>query len=337
MKRVREEIMTQVPFPKKDVVSVLLTGAAGQIGYSLGPMIASGAMLGPNQKIRLVLLDLEAAKNGMEALRMELIDSVYPSLVKVEVFTDSGAAFVDCDIAIMCGAFPRLKGMERADLLIKNKDIFKTQGQLMVAAKVPSHCRVLVVGNPANTNALILATHSGDVISPQQVTALTRLDQNRATAWIANHFNVPTTSVSNVLIWGNHSNTQVPDVTYATIKEKGPVTGIAVDAFMSDVRKRGAEVIAVRGLSSATSAARAIVEHMRDWILGTAPGVFVSMGVYSNGNPFGVPDNLIYSMPCTCQDGVWKIPEGIAVAEGVKKFLEDSTKELVEERTIALA
>eukprot|EP00760_Papus_ankaliazontas_P025481 PhM_4_TR2738/c0_g1_i1/m.52282/K00025/MDH1; malate dehydrogenase len=331
--------MSVPAFPKKDVYKIAVTGAAGQIGYSLVPMIASGAIFGPQQAVRIALLDLEVAKQGMEGLRMELYDSAYPCLAGVDVCVDQLEAFRDADVAIFCGSFPRKAGMERGDLLEKNKDIFKVQGNALKSAPAAAHCRVLVVGNPANTNALILSHFTEGHIDPRNVTALTRLDHNRAVSVVAQRAGVLAGDVKNVIIWGNHSSTQVPDITFA--KVKGGAVSDASDAFwstdfVSGVRTRGAEVIKTRGASSATSAGRAIVSHMRDWLCGTAEGEFVSMAVHTDGTHYGVPAGLVYSMPCTCKDGVWSVVSGLSVTDSVKGLMAESAKELQEEKDLAL-
>eukprot|EP00744_Colponema_vietnamica_P017245 GILI01024218.1.p1 GENE.GILI01024218.1~~GILI01024218.1.p1 ORF type:complete len:348 (+),score=77.46 GILI01024218.1:53-1045(+) len=324
-------------FPKKDIVVVSVTGAAGQIGYSLVPMIARGNMLGPNQKVQLRLLDIEPALKVLEGVRMELMDCAFPLLSEVVITADAKTAFTGCDVAIMCGAFPRKPGMERKDLLLTNAKIFSEQGRIMGEVANP-HCRVLVVGNPANTNALIFATAAKPNIDPKNVSALTRLDHNRATAQCALKAGVPIETVKNCIIWGNHSSTQVPDVNSAvsngqSIRKLANNDAFFDGEFLSVVQQRGAEIMKARGFSSAASAATAIVDHVHDWILGTPEGSHVSMAVLSDSNSYGVPANLYYSFPVTCKAGEWKIVDGVTVSEPVKALLSKTTEELIDERT----
>lgn len=324
-------------FPQKDVIVVSVTGAAGQIGYSLVPMIARGNMLGYNQKVELRLLDIEPALKVLEGVRMELMDCAFPLLTNVVITADAKTAFTGCDVAIMCGAFPRRPGMERKDLLLTNAKIFSEQGRIMGEVASP-HCRVLVVGNPANTNALIFATAAKPNIDPKNVSALTRLDHNRATAQCAVKANVPISSVKNCIIWGNHSSTQVPDVNAAvsngvSIRELAKDDAFFDGDFLSVVQQRGAEIMKARGFSSAASAATAIVDHVHDWILGTPEGSHVSMAVISDTNSYDIPSNLYFSFPVTCKDGQWTIVDGVALSASVKSLIEKTTEELVDERT----
>ena len=327
-------------FPKQQVYKVAITGAAGQIGYALTPLIARGLMLGADQKVELRLLEVEQAQGALNGVAMELDDCAFGTLVNVVCTSDPRVAFAGADVAIMCGAFPRKQGMERKDLLQMNAKIFTEQGKIIgeVAAK---HCRVLVVGNPANTNALLLATAAAGSIDPRQVTALTRLDHNRAQAMAAKKVGAP---VRNVIIWGNHSGTQVPDVNSAVLEADGAsVRKIANDDayfdgdFIPAVQQSGAEIIKLRGLSSAASAAKAIVDHVHDWILGTPANTFVSMAVWSNGNSYGVPEGLIYSFPVTCANGGWTIVDQLTISDDVRKRMQATTDELVDERQQASA
>lgn len=324
-------------FPKKDVVVVSVTGAAGQIGYSLVPMVARGNMLGYDQKVELRLLDIEPSLKVLEGVRMELMDCAFPLLTNVVITADAKTAFTGCDVAIMCGAFPRRPGMERKDLLLTNAKIFSEQGRIMGEVGNP-HCRVLVVGNPANTNALIFASAAKPNIDPKNVSALTRLDHNRATAQCAAKANVPISSVKNCIIWGNHSSTQVPDVN-AAVANGVPIRQLANDdaffdgEFLTVVQQRGAEIMKARGFSSAASAATAIVDHVHDWILGTPADSHVSMAVISDNNSYGVPPNIFFSFPVTCKDGEWKIVDGVHITDSVKSLIEKTTEELVDERT----
>jgi malate dehydrogenase len=328
------------PFPKKDVVNVAVTGAAGQIGYAIAPIIARGLMLGAGQKIALHLLDLEVAQNALEGLKMELDDCAFAALDKVVLTTDPEVAFAGCDIAILCGAFPRKPGMERKDLLQINAKIFKAQGAVLKAVAAP-HCRVVVVGNPANTNALLLALAADGGLDARNISALTRLDHNRAMGIAGAKVGA---AVKNVIIWGNHSGTQVPDVNNAVTADGKRVRDVADnnsffdDEFIAQVQQRGAAVMKLRGFSSALSAAKATVDHVHDWIVGTPDdGTFVSMGVWSNGNSYGVPDGLVYSFPVKCKQGVWTIVDGVTVSPAVKALQEATTAELVDERAQATA
>lgn len=328
-------------FPVLDVVTIAITGAAGQIGYSLVPMIARGNMLGPHQKVALRLLDIDAAANSLRGLTMELEDCALPTLAGVVTTADPRVAFEGADICIMCGAFPRKPGMERKDLLLTNAKIFSEQGAIIGEVAAP-HCRVLVVGNPANTNALILALATGGKLNVRNISALTRLDHNRALTQIALRAggSAATLKVKNAIIWGNHSGTQVPDVTFATIDGTPVREALKGDAFfdgefITNVQQRGAEVMKLRGLSSATSAAKAIVDHVNNWILGTPEGEFVSMAVISDGNPYGIPDGLMFSFPVRCSAGEWKIVEGLEIAPRMRELIGKTTEELQEEKAQA--
>jgi malate dehydrogenase len=328
-------------FPNKHVINVAVTGAAGQIGYSLLPLIARGLMLGAEQKVELRLLEIEAAQTALRGVAMELEDCALPTLSNVVCTSDPVEAFKGADIAIMCGAFPRKQGMERKDLLQMNAKIFSAQGKI-IAEHAAKHIRVLVVGNPANTNALLLALSADGAIDPRQVTALTRLDHNRAVALASRTVGAP---VDNVIIWGNHSGTQVPDVNSATIADGTPVRKVGSEKdktffdsdFITEVQQRGAAIIKARGLSSAASAAKAIVDHVHDWILGTREGSFVSMAVWTNGNPYGVPESLIFSFPVTCSKGNWTIVPNLEISDAVKSRITETTNELLEEREQATA
>jgi malate dehydrogenase len=350
------------PFPVgKPVINVVVTGAAGQIGYSLVPMIANGLML-PGQRVQITMLDLPVADKALAAVGMELQDCNFDLVDKVVLSTDAAASFNGADIIIMCGAFPRKEGMERKDLLLKNAEIFKAQGKLL-REHAPKHVRVLVVGNPANTNALLLASAAYDKetkagVHPNQITALTRLDHNRAAAEAKNFLGLAGDElVQNITIWGNHSSTQVPDIATAIVVKaseggnKGHATKLAERCasdeqrayfsmgFFPFVQQRGAAVIKARGASSAASAAKAIVDHVRDWIVGTAPGVTVSMAVNSDGNPYkgsGVPEGLVFSFPCVCRHGEWDIVKGVEWSELIKGKIAATAQELSEEKALAL-
>ncbi|EPY22015.1 cytosolic malate dehydrogenase [Strigomonas culicis] len=297
---------------------VTITGAAGQVAYSLLAMIAAGELYGPETHVVLRLLDLEMALQVLEGVREELQDSVYPLLDGVEITSDARAAFAGADMVLMCGAFPRRQGMERQDLLQVNKAIFMEQGAVLGEVAAPG-CRVVVVGNPANTNALVLLHAAKGRIDPRHVTALTRLDHNRAAGLLAARAGVHVRAVRNCIVWGNHNTTQVPDVTNATIDGRAAREAIADEAFLDttfpqQVRLRGQDIIRLRGKSAALSTGKAIIDHARDWLAGTPEGVMVSMAVYSAGNPYGIPEDLIFSFPCTCKDGEWTIVPGLDVS-----------------------
>lgn len=318
---------------------VVVTGAAGQIGYSILPLIARGNLLGPDQHIELHLLEVEPAMKALKGVEAELHDCAFPLLDKIMLTSDARVAFKGAHIAILCGSFPRKPGMERADLLQTNSKIFSAQGAA-IAEVADSNIRVLVVGNPANTNALILLKATNGKVKPENITAMTRLDHNRSLSQIALHANVPVASVRNAIIWGNHSSTQVPDIESATVDGK-PAISFIKDSFVSDgsfvkkVQTRGAEIIELRGLSSAMSAAKAAVDHVHDWVLGTPQGTYVSMAVLSTGNPYGIPSDLIFSFPCTCKDGKWTIVPNLKHTEDVKKRIAATVAELQEEKSLA--
>jgi malate dehydrogenase len=323
---------------------ILVTGAAGQIGYSIVFQIANGGVYGPNQPIDLVLLDIPMMKDALEGVAMELADCALPLLHKVTPTTDIGEAFKDLDVAFLVGAMPRKEGMERKDLLAANVKIFKEQGQALANHAKPT-VKVLVVGNPANTNAYICAKYAAPKIPARQFSAMTRLDHNRATAQIAAKSGVPVTAVKNVIIWGNHSATQFPDVKHAVVHKDGKdvnaYSAVADDAylkgdFISMIQKRGAAIIAKRKLSSALSAAKAAVDHMHDWINGTKPGIWVSMAIPSDGS-YDIPAGVMYSFPVMCTDGDWKIVQGLANDDFAKGKMAATLKELQEEAADAEA
>jgi malate dehydrogenase len=329
---------------------VVVTGAAGQIGYSLLPLIASGQMLGPHQPIILHLLEVEAAQKALNGVSLELTDGAYNLLHDVVITSDAYVAFKDADIAILVGSFPRKKDMERKDLLAKNAAIFKTQGEAI--EKVASrNIRVLVVGNPANTNCAITAACAPS-IPRENFSALTRLDMNRARSHIAQMVGkklgttVVPSQVKNVIIWGNHSATQVPDVNFATFAgDRFQLNQSAVKPLLNDdaylngpfvekIQKRGAEVLAARGLSSAMSAARASCDHMRDWILGS-PHQYLSMAVASDGS-YGIPKGLVFSFPVICTgNGRFQIVQNLQWDDFTKQKIKITTDELIEEQQIA--
>jgi len=323
----------------KAPVKVLVTGAAGNIGYALVPLIAAGDMFGPDQRVDLHILEITAALGKAEAVVMELTDCAFPLLNNVLVTDDARQAFTDVDYVIFVGAFPRLQGMERKDLIEKNAKIFSDQGKILneVAKKT---AKVLVVGNPANTNCLITAT-SAPSIPKDNFSCLTRLDHNRARSQVALKAGVSVSEVKNVFIWGNHSSTQFPDLSHGLVGGKSAAEVINDDGwvkgdFISIVQKRGAAVIDKRGLSSAFSAAKAIVDHMHDWVHGTPEGEHVSMGVPSDGS-YGIPEGLIFSFPVSIKDGKASIVQGFEINDFSRGKIDATQNELLDEKKVAFA
>jgi malate dehydrogenase len=316
-------------------VRVAVTGAAGQIGYSLLFRIASGSMLGPDQPIALQLLEITPALDALQGVAMELEDCAFPLLTEIVQTDDADVAFGDVDVALLVGAMPRKEGMERADLLGANGGIFKPQGEAL-SRSAKRDVKVLVVGNPANTNCLIAQQNAKD-LDPGRFTAMTRLDHNRAVAQLAAKAGVHGTAVTRMTIWGNHSATQYPDVFHAQVDGKPAFDAVGNDQawleqdFIPTVQQRGAAIIKARGLSSAASAANAAVDHVRSWALGTATGDWVSMGIPSDGS-YGVPEGLISSFPCTCKDGAYEIVQGLDIDDFSRTRIDKSTGELAEER-----
>ncbi len=315
-------------------VRVAVTGAAGQIGYSLLFRIASGAMLGPDTPVILQLLEVTPALGALGGVKMELDDCAFPLLAGVEMSDDPNVAFGDADVALLVGAMPRKDGMERADLLSANGGIFKPQGEA-IARSAKKDIKVLVVGNPANTNALI-AMSNAKGIDPAQFTAMTRLDHNRAVTQIAQKLNKPVTSVKKMTIWGNHSASQYPDLFHCSVDGKNAAAAVNDQAwlendFIPTVAQRGAAIIKARGLSSAASAANAAIDHIHDWVLGTAADTWVSMAVPSDGS-YGVPEGLISSFPCVCTDGKYEIVQDLEIDAFSRARIDASVKELGEER-----
>ena len=315
-------------------VRIAITGAAGQIGYSLLFRIASGAMLGPDTPVILQLLEVTPALGALSGVKMELDDCAFGPLVDVVCTNDANVAFGDADIAMLVGAMPRKDGMERSDLLSANGGIFKPQGQA-ISANAKKNVKVLVVGNPANTNSLI-AMNNAPNIDPRQFTAMTRLDHNRAVSQLAQKLGRPTTSVKKMTIWGNHSTTQYPDLFHAEVDGKNAAQLIndqqwLEDTYIPTVAKRGAAVIKARGSSSAASAANAALEHIRSWVQGTPEGDWVSMAVPSDGS-YGVPEGLISSFPCTCVNGEYSIVQGLDIDGFSRARIDASVAELTEER-----
>ncbi len=318
----------------KTPVRVAITGAAGQIGYSLLFRIASGAMLGPDTPVILQLLEVTPALGALGGVKMELDDCAFSPLIDVVTTDDANVAFGDADIALLVGAMPRKDGMERSDLLSANGGIFKPQGAA-ISANAKKNIKVLVVGNPANTNSLI-AMHNAPNIDPRQFTAMTRLDHNRAVSQLAQRVNKPVTSIKKMTIWGNHSVTQYPDLFNCEVDGKNAAQLVndqswIEETYIPTVAKRGAAVIKARGLSSAASAANAAIDHIRDWVQGTPAGDWVSMSVPSDGS-YGVPEGLISSFPCTCANGDYSIVQGLDIDAFSRARIDASVAELLEER-----
>lgn len=331
---------------QKSPIRVCVTGAAGQIGYALVPMIASGLMFGPDQPVILHLLEIPPAEKALKGVVLELDDGAYPLLAGVVPTVDTEAAFKDVDVAVLVGAFPRKQGMERKDLLKMNMNIFKSQGEA-INKFASRNCKVLVVGNPANTNSLI-CKHFAPSIPAENFTCLTRLDHNRARSQIASRLRVPTEQVKNVIIWGNHSSTQYPDVNHAFLQKdnlglnKVSVRSCVADdewlntEFIKTVQTRGAAIIAARGMSSALSASKAICDHVHDWVIGTAEGEWVSMGVPSDGS-YGIKEGVIYSFPVKCSGGKYQIVQNLPIDEFSRRLMDATNKELCEERDDAFS
>jgi len=317
----------------KQPVRVTVTGAAGQIGYALLFRIASGAMLGNDQPVILQLLDITPAMDALQGVKMELEDCAFPLLAGVVCTDDPNVGFKDTDYALLVGARPRGPGMERKDLLEANAAIFSVQGKAM-NDHASRDIKVLVVGNPANTNALIAQRNAPD-LNPRNFTAMTRLDQNRAMSQLAQKTDSVVTDVTNMIIWGNHSSTQFPDLYHAKVSAGSAMDKVEQDWYENDfiptVQQRGAAIIKARGASSAASAANAAIDHMHDWALGTAEGDSVSMAVYSDGS-YGVQEGLIFSFPCVCKNGDWSIVQGLDINEFSQAKLKDTEQELAEER-----
>ncbi|MGI5323405.1 malate dehydrogenase [Actinomadura nitritigenes] len=320
--------MTRTP------VNVTVTGAAGQIGYALLFRIASGHLLGADVPVRLRLLEIPQAVKAAEGTAMELDDCAFPLLSGIDIFDDATKAFEGTNVALLVGARPRTKGMERGDLLEANGGIFKPQGEA-INAGAADDVRVLVVGNPANTNALIAQSHAPDVPA-ERFTAMTRLDHNRALAQLSKKAGVSVSDIKKMTIWGNHSATQYPDVFHAEIGGKSAAETVNDQAwlendFIPTVAKRGAAIIEARGASSAASAASAAIDHVHTWVNGTADGDWTSMAVVSDGS-YGVPEGLISSFPVTTKDGKWEIVQGLEIDDFSRARIDASVNELAEER-----
>ena len=318
----------------KAPVRVAVTGAAGQIGYALLFRIAAGDMLGPDQPVILHLLEITPALPSLQGVVMELNDCAFPTLAGVVATDDANVAFKDVDYALLVGARPRGAGMERKDLLSANGAIFGPQGKAL-NAHARRDVKVLVVGNPANTNALIAQQNAPD-LDPKCFTAMVRLDHNRAKAQLAAKAGAHNTDVRKMIIWGNHSSTQYPDIHHATVKGQAAMS--LVDQawyekeFIPTVQQRGAAVIKARGSSSAASAANAAIDHMRSWALGTSEGDWVSMGVPADGS-YGIQPGVIYGYPVTCKDGKYSIVQGLGIGDFSRARMDATDKELREERS----
>ena len=318
----------------KAPVKVTVTGAAGQIAYSILFRIASGQMLGPDQPISLQLLEITPAMKALEGVMMELDDCAFPLLAGIKASDDAKVAFDGCDYGMLVGARPRGPGMERSDLLAANGGIFKDQGSA-INSVANDHVKIVVVGNPANTNALVCIQNAPDV-PPEQITAMTRLDHNRAKYQIAKKAACDVSEVKKLTIWGNHSTTQYPDLHHAEVAGKAAMSFVEPDwydkEYIPKVAKRGAEIIDARGASSAASAANAAIEHMRDWVLGTPSDDWTSMGVWSDGNNYDVSPGLVYSFPVRCTGGKYEIVTGLEVSDYSRQKMNDTQAELLEEK-----
>jgi len=318
----------------KSPVRVAVTGAAGQIGYSLLFRIASGGMLGPDQPVILQMLEITPALGALDGVAMELDDCAFPLLAGMVKTDDANVAFGDADYGLLVGAMPRRDGMERADLLEANGGIFGPQGKA-INGSASKDVKVLVVGNPANTNALIAQSAAPD-LDPRQFHAMTRLDHNRAMTQVAQKTGTSINDITNMTIWGNHSATQYPDLFHTKVKGQNAAEMIddqewLENDFIPTVQKRGAAIIKARGLSSAASAANAAIDHMHDWALGTPEGDWVSMSVPSDGS-YGAPEGIITSFPCTCADGDYSIVQGLEIDGFSRGKIDASNAELVSER-----
>ena len=317
----------------KPPVRIAITGAAGQISYSLIFRIAHGDMLGPDQPVILQLLEIPPAMNTLNGVVMELSDCAFPLVQGVVPTDDPKVAFKDADYALLVGARPRGPGMERSDLLKANAAIFSVQGKAL-NDHASRDVKVLVVGNPANTNALITLKNAPD-LNPRNFTAMMRLDHNRSLSQLAAKTNSHTTKIEKMVVWGNHSSTQYPDISYATIEGKAAKERVDeswyVDEFIPTVQQRGAAIIKARGASSAASAASAAIDHMHDWALGSS-GKWVSMGVYSAGNSYDIDGDIIYAFPIVCENGQWKEISGLEINSFSRERMRLTEKELLDEK-----
>jgi malate dehydrogenase len=317
-----------------DPVRVTVTGAAGQIGYALLFRVASGQMLGPDTPVELSLLEIPDAVKAAEGTAMELDDCAFPLLRGIDIHDDPKQAFEGTNVALLVGARPRGPGMERSDLLEANGGIFKPQGEA-IAAGAADDIKVLVVGNPANTNCLI-AMSNADGVPRERFTAMMRLDHNRAIAQVADKLGKQVSDVTNMTVWGNHSTTQYPDLVNARVNGASAWDAVGdegwiADEFIPKVGKRGAAIIEARGASSAASAANAAIDHVRDWVLGTPEGDWVSMGVPTDGS-YGVEEGIVAGLPCACSNGEWSVVEGLEIPDFSRTRIDASINELKEER-----
>ncbi|HUF73370.1 MAG TPA: malate dehydrogenase [Gammaproteobacteria bacterium] len=312
---------------------VAITGAAGQIGYQLAFRIASGQLFGPDRPVVLQLLEVPQAMNALNGVAMELDDCAFDTLQGIVTTDDAATGFRDANAALLVGARPRGPGMERKDLLLANAEIFSVQGRALNEA-ASRNVKVLVVGNPANTNALIARENAPD-LDPRNFTAMTRLDHNRAKAMLANETAAHVSEVDGIIVWGNHSATQVPDLAHASVRGEPALklvsSGWYTDEFIPAVQQRGAAIIKARGASSAASAASAAIDHVRDWIGGSPDGRWVSMAVASDGS-YGIAEGVVYSYPVTCRDGSYSIVKGLDIDAECTKRMKTSYEELLEER-----
>ena len=319
----------------KSPIKITITGAAGHIGYALAFRVASGEMFGPDQPVILRLLEIPQALSSVHGVGMELEDCALPLLYDIVLTDDPAIGFREADYAILIGAKPRGKGMERKDLITENAKIFSTQGRA-INNHAKEDVRVLVVGNPANTNALIAASNAPD-LKDSQFTAMTRLDHNRALGQLANKTNTLVADIKRMTIWGNHSMTQYPDISNCTVNGTPALELVtkdwAIDHFIPRIQRRGAEIIEARGLSSAASAADAVVDHVRNWARGTPEGDWVSMSVPSDGS-YGIDPGVMFSFPVTCKAGEYEIVQGLELDELSRSRLDASYKELLEERAV---
>ena len=317
----------------KPAVNVAITGAAGQIGYALAFRVASGQMLGADTPVNLHLLEITPALPQLGGVVMELNDCAFPTLNKIVATDDAKVAFKDCQVALLVGARPRGPGMERKDLLMANAQIFSAQGKALNAV-ADRNVRVLVVGNPANTNSYIARSNAKD-LNPRNFTAMTRLDHNRALSQLAEKTNSHVTQIQRMVIWGNHSSTQYPDLGHCTVDGNAAHSLVDrkwyEDTFIPTVQQRGAAIIKARGASSAASAASSAIDHVRDWGLGTPAGDVVSMAVQSDGS-YGIREGVIYSYPVVCKNGDYQIVQGLSIDEFSRQRMDASLAELLEER-----
>jgi malate dehydrogenase len=316
----------------KDPVRVAVTGAAGQISYSLLFRIAAGEMLGKDQPVILQLLEIPPAMEALGGVVMELEDSAFPLVQGIEATDQPDVAFKEVEYALLVGSRPRGPGMERKDLIEANAAIFSVQGKSL-NDNANANVKILVIGNPANTNCLIAQRNAPD-LDPRQFTAMTRLDHNRAASQLAQKTGCHTSDISGLAVWGNHSATQYPDINHASVDGNAAMELVdqawVEDYFIPTIQQRGAAIIKARGSSSAASAANAGIEHLRDWVLGSG-GEIVSMGIYSDGS-YGIEEGLIYSFPCVCKDSDWAIVQDLELSDFSRKKMKDTESELKEER-----